>query len=385
MTKRLIILLIVISLVLTSCGDVNTGHNVESNKNQSEFTEVTELDESKINKYLKRWNCEFTAIYGNFSYQSDLIKVALENEAIEVIVHEEFDGLEFGSDEYINFLTNWSKENLSHTREQDEYRNLRSKEPWLGTFKILIPHEMMTLGSKKDLYIGHCTSLANFTISLLRKSGLSKNDYILLNTPNHTIAIFKYNQEFYAISNNKIVLITDDIKEKDWPYIGYYHEDSSIISKFTLSKDFYEYDDSISLTQRIVELTDIDESEIYTSNLDPIHEKYLERRIDVPDFNLYIKASIEEPNVQILSREFTEVADVLNWVETNIELISNDDRVQLADETIVYGQGTALNRAVLIKSIFNLMDMDCRIYYNDKETYIEIDGEYYSATHFEEV
>ena len=64
---------------------------------------------------------------------------------------------------------------------------------------------------------------------------------------------------------------------------------------------------------------------------------------------------------------------------------SNDNRVQLADETIVYGRGTALDRAVLIKSILFLKDMNSKIYHNDKETYIEFKKEYYSTVDFKKV
>lgn len=61
----------------------------------------------------------------------------------------------------------------------------------------------------------------------------------------------------------------------------------------------------------------------------------------------------------------------------------DEHRVQLADETIVYSQGTSLDRAVLIKSLLCLKDIDSKIYHNNKATYIEVNGEYYSTIDFE--
>lgn len=323
-----------------------------------------------------------SAVSGNYSYYSDLMSVVLDDEIIETIIKEEFDGLEYGSDEYIGAIIQWTQENMIHTQISGEYRNFRSKEPWLGTLKILLPYEMKKLGIKNNIYTSHCGALANFIVSMLRNSGLSKDDYVLLDIPNHVLAIFKYNEEFYMIDNNNIVLLTNEMKKWQFLCLGYYHEDSAVISRFTMSEDFYKYQDDESLTQRILKLNNISENEIYRSNLNNTHKKYIEHRIDVPDFNLYIKAGIEEPNVQILSRSLTGVTDVLNWVESNIELVTNQYRVQLADETIVFGQGTALDRAVLIKSLLFLKEMDSNIYYNTNETYVGVDGEYYSAIDF---
>ena len=86
--------------------------------------------------------------------------------------------------------------------------------------------------------------------------------------------------------------------------------------------------------------------------------------------------------MQILSRSLIGLTDVLNWVKLNIEMVSNQDRVQLADETIAFSLGTALDRAILIKSLLFLKDIDSSIYYNYKETYVEVDGEYYSVVNF---
>ncbi len=382
MKNKLIVLMLIVSLVLTGCSNTKKEPIVKPIQSQSAVSEMTELDEQKIITYIQKWDSEMSAVSDNFSYFSDLMRVVLDDEIIETIIQEEFDGLEYGSDEYIKAITQWVEKNMAHTQLQEEYRNSRGKEPWLGTYKILLPYEMKKLGIKRDVYMGKCTSLSNFIISMLRSSGLSKDDYTILTIPKHTIAIFKYNDELYVVDNNRIVLLTDDIKEKPLLCIGYYHEDSSMISKFTLSEDFYKFNGDEGLSQRITKLNYISETEIYKSNLNNIHIKYIEHRIDVPDFNLYIKASIEEPNVQILSRSLIGLTDVLNWVKLNIEMVSNQDRVQLADETIVFSRGTALDRAILIKSLLFLKDIDSSIYYNYKETYVEVDGEYYSVVNF---
>lgn len=327
MKKKLIVLVLLISLVLTACNNTKKELIAKPIESPLVVSEMTELDEQKNITYILKWHSEMSAAANNFSYLSDLINVILEDEVIETIIQEEFDGLEYGSDDYIQTMAQWVEENMRHTVLQEEYRNSRAKEPWLGTYKKLLPYEMKKLGIEKNLYIGKCTSLANFVISILRNSGLSKDDYIILNIPNHTLALFKYNDDFYVVDNDNVVLITDDMKEKSLLCIGYYHEDSSRINKFTLSKDFYEYNGDESMTQKILKLNNIPETEIYKSNLNDIHKKYIEHRIDVPDFNLYIKAGIKEPNVQILSRSLNHVTDVLNWVESNIELVSNQDRI----------------------------------------------------------
>lgn len=292
MKKKLIVLILLLSFILTSCNNTIEELAEEPIESPTVVLETTESDEKRIITSILKWHSEMSALLGNFSHYSDLLSVILEDEVIETIIQEESHLLEYGSDEYIQRITQWVEENMAHTQLQEEYSDFKGNEPWNGTYKKILLYEMKKLGMERNIYMGKCTSLANFIISMLRNSGLSKDDYILLIMPSHTLGIFKYNDEFYVIDNNKIILMTDDMKEKPFLYIGYYHEDSSMITKFRLSEDFYEHNSDESLTQRILKLNNISEDKIYKSNLNDTHKKYIEHRIDVQDFNLYAELQL---------------------------------------------------------------------------------------------
>lgn len=134
----------------------------------------------------------------------------------------------------------------------------------------------------------------------------------------------------------------------------------------------------------MIEDNEIKIEETYQSDLEDDMKKYIEHRIDVPDFDLYIQASIQESNVIKLSGEIKEISEILDWVKSNVQLVEMDDRVQLADETMVYGLGTALDRAILIKSILMLNDVECRIFHRAEETYVGVDGSYYNTADMKE-
>lgn len=355
------IVLLLMVLVLSNCGTVESS-----------------VSDEQLIKYVKRWNSDFSAISGNLSYESNVLYSSINDTLIHNIVEKEFDNLEYGSQEYMEFLSQWVKNHIKHTQKQALYRDYIRKEPWNGTHKILLPYEMQRLGERQNVYMGKCSSIAHFVIALLRESGLDKDDYIVFAMADHTIAIFRYNDVFYVVDNNDIYQASNKVKEASPGLIGFYHEDLSRAFPIKLTAEFYEKNDGLSLSQRIIALNHIEASDIYYNNLSQEVRDYLEHKVDVANFEIYVKASIEEPNVAKLSKELTQLTDIFNWIETSIQLKPLTNRVQLADETIAYGSGTALDCAILVKAILTIQERQCEIYHDNEEVYIEVDGQRYN-------
>ncbi len=226
--------------------------------------------------------------------------------------------------------------------------------------------------------MGKCGSIAHMTVGILRRSGLAPEDYVLLRLEDHTLGIFRYNETFYMIDNNRVYPISEAMLEKPTLVFGFYHEDEATADRFSIDATFLTYEDNVSLTRWLTSLYETAESDIYQSNLSEIDRAYLEHRIDVPRFDLYLQASIEEPNVKNLAEDLETTSEILSWVKSNIELTPRDDHVQLADETIVFGKGSDVDRAVLISSLLFFHDIETTIHQVEKSVLLGVEGRYYS-------
>lgn len=226
MINRIAALMLILLAMVGCTRGVITESPAEIGNTQAQSSEEFDMDDTEAIKYIKKLSGDLRAISGNLSYYSDLLRVTIEDETISEIAGNVLTGLEYGSDEYLEHLTGWIREGVLHTQFHEEYKNHRNNEPWNGTFKTLLPYEMKKLGSEKNTYMGKCTSIANLAIGLLRESGLHKDDYVVIEVPEHTLAIFEYSDGYYLVDNNDIYPVTDEIMEGSPLVLGYYHEDS---------------------------------------------------------------------------------------------------------------------------------------------------------------
>ena len=305
---------------------------------------------------INKWHVD---LYKNFKYYPiyfHAIARELENDEI------------YNRLKHIKILDNLHKDvfiidEITHTQMLERFKKYPGRDPWgplssnkeIPTYKKLLPSEMMSMSRFTGKITGKCMTIAALILGLLKKEGISSDDIMLFRLPGHVIGIFRYNNAFYIINNNEISLMNEMIKiendsKEEIPFNGFYNDNYYYKGDFIFNTPFIP-------DQSLVDYMNIEFADtINTINKDILNNliPYAYQSLEVPDPDLYLKASALGPLIKELSTSFKTGIEFLHWIHGAIKQgsIFPDymSRIMTADQVIVFRTGSYKDQAMTLAS-----------------------------------
>ena len=281
-------------------------------------------------------------------------------------------------------FSKWVHNHFTHTQGLSIFKNEAGKDPWgtvRGTplYKKLIASEMraMHIYSNKSM-TGKCSSLVNEIVSMMRLLGVHSNNTAILRVRGHSFGLVKIEEKLYLINNNNIYPVNQKIL--NWIlekfYLGLHNDRIAIDKSFQLNEStlvssgflidniFNEQQWNLSNYTFIEsDITNYDismpgelfKNKIFQENKFLKLAQYAYQSLYIPDPEIYIKASTKGPHLNKLAEDLTNINDIFNWLQENIESKSifkfDVDRIMTADQVIVFKKGSSRDQGILIASL----------------------------------
>lgn len=301
-------------------------------------------------------------------------------------------------------FSKWIHEHFTHTQGLSIFKNEAGKDPWgavRGTplYKKLIASEMraMYIYSNKSM-TGKCGSLVNEIVSMMRLLGVHSNNTAILRVRGHSFGLVKIEEKLYLINNNNIYPVNQKILNwiLDQFYLGLHNDRIAIDKSFQLNEStllssgflidniFKEQQWNLSSYTLIEsDITNYDiskpgelfKNKIFQENKFLKLAQYAYQSLYIPDPESYIKASTKGPHLNKLAEDLTNVDDIFNWLQENIESKSifkfDEDRVMTADQVIVFKKGSNRDQGILIASLLKLWGYNPKLLIAEQNSFIE--------------
>ncbi len=291
--------------------------------------------------------------------------------------------------ENLNKLKHWFKENIIHTQSLQQFQHLPGKDPRntfkkLPSYKALIPQEMFAEGKlSNNVATGKCGTIATLRYSILRKNGIDEKNIFIVrsNKRGHEICIFAFQWEIYIADNTElrqISKLTLEQKERyiNWPCSWFYWKTFFSKSEFPLNiegihqkKTLYEYFKEVSENRWNMQSL---EERIGKKEINELI-KYGLQEIEVKKFDLYIGAFEKWPLVKELAKKVHDRNDICIRIKDNIKedtsIFNEKNRIMSPDQVILFKQWTARDRAMLGHILSNLLKIPTKITEESKVIY----------------
>lgn len=301
-------------------------------------------------------------------------------------------------------FSKWVHDHFTHTQGLSIFKNEVGKDPWgavSGTplYKKLIASEMraMYIYSFKSM-TGKCGSLVNEIVSMMRLLGVHSNNTAILRVRGHSFGLVKIEEKLYLINNNNIYPVNQKILNwiLDQFYLGLHNDriaidkpfqinESTLLSSgFLIDNIFNEQQWNLSnyiLIESDITNYDISKpgelfkNKIFQENKFLKLAQYAYQSLYISDPEIYIKASTKGPHLNKLAEDLTNVDDIFNWLQENIESKSifkfDEDRVMTADQVIVFKKGSNRDQGILIASLLKLWGYNPKLLIAEHNSFIK--------------
>ncbi|WBW97071.1 Ig-like domain-containing protein [Oceanirhabdus sp. W0125-5] len=348
------------------------------------------FNETELITLINKWLIDLDRSF-NYKSLTELHNACINDPEInnisEIIKKDVADG------DIVSTISKWAKNNIVHTQGLSQFRNEPGKDPWgskygCAVYKTLTPSEMKAMEVYTGRYTGKCTAIARFVCSLMRNNGLEQENYFLLAKRGHTICLFKYNDEYYKIDNNRILKINDTIKEDlyNTNFIAFYHEKYSYSGNIKISDSIFNSEGSF--IEQLLSTNNLDKKDIYTYEENLEKQRYTQQSLDVHNPNIYLKASLLGPRVNELSKELRDEENIVNWIKNNIgdkRVLKVHHSILTADQTVVFKNGSSRDKGLLMTSLLYLNGNKPELIITEEDVYVVNDNNIYSMNKLEKV
>lgn len=331
--------------------------------------------EQKIS-LINKWHYELYSSE-NFESLAVLLNACVNDPVVEDLIGEQGFSKNWTS-ESVLMVSDWALTGIAHTQFLDEFKNNPGKDPWgaidhIPTYKKLLPGEMLAMEKFSTKYTGKCTSITHLVFAVFRKLGMGKRDCAVLRLDGHTIAIVKVGGACFLIDNNRIQLLTELLIDEvlEYEILGFYTDGISYKGRFKLDRDMMTSESC--LVDSIIDKASIDESKISSREQGGDYMEYALQSLHVADPDLYVDASVRGPLVLELSKDLNDVDSTFRWIEENVKqghVLGTSDRIQTADQTIVFKVGNHTDVGLLVLSILRIRGNDAELKITGDDAYL---------------
>jgi hypothetical protein len=338
---------------------------------------------------------------------------------LDPFLHETYDRLSLDSlsgGAFVDAVADFAENSLFPLQAAEAFKNEPSRMPWgavgglfkKNVYRRHLPSDMNAMRMYTGKIPAGCESLTLFLAGLFRLKGVPAGDIVHLRLwGGHTVALVRFEGEHYYIDNTTIERV--DPYSDPWLLgehnIAIFGETAALYRpSFILKAGAFEGHRSLvreisessglALAIREDDLAGLGRLDLESlrhmlieemSGKDPARARlvaYASQLRDVEDFSVYAAASLRGPLARKLAAKLKGTQAVLDWIDANVEegsiFADGANRVQMADQTIVYRRGTPLDRALLAYCAFAHQGGKPRLIIEKDGAIVELDGEAYA-------
>jgi hypothetical protein len=338
---------------------------------------------------------------------------------LDPFLHETYESLALDRlepDAFVGAVASFASFSMFPLQASPAFAAEHSRMPWGRTgsflwkrdvFRRHLPSDMLAMSEYVGKISAGCESLTMFLAGLFRLRGTPADDIVHLRLPGgHTVALVRFGGKHYYIDNTSIERV-DPVAQ---PWITGEHIKALFGETAALYRPYFKLSaaafegrrglvEEIGLSSGLdLGIRGDDLGGLAALDLESVERRLLDELRDtdpgrarlvayasqlraVEDFSVYLDASLRGPLARDLAARTEGTGATLEWIDANIREGSifalGRERVQMADQTIVYRRGTRLDRALLAYAVFAHQGGEPRLILDGDEASVALDGAKY--------